>query len=394
MEIEGRERARTVRKLLPVSPFNCDGLERWFGHLAEQGLFVIKTGYYLASFKKGEPAARTYSLEPFDLYDKENQWEMEKRYRLAGWEVAGQVYGKFTIFSAENGRAERVEPEEAIRKSGKNSLRKSGWTSLISAALDGVLTVIWCNMIFGKYGFWYAATLVTPFILCILLVFGLVVNIFWRIGDCVSIRRYLKGGEGARRERSGLGKGRRTALLFAIAVTVLGLLVMINGELNSWHQELGELKKSLPVPALDEISPDNRLMGGTADFHSSIVAPVQYEVVQQGKGAVILRFQYMETASSWLAQPILRGLMLEKMAWTHKKPEAVESRFFDQAYEAEISENMHYFFGLSGNTIVAACYIGQGYDAGFEERLHGAMTDWTEPEAFREPVTEWESQTE
>ena len=60
------KRKRTIRKLMPVSPYDSAGLEAWFSELAGQGLFVRKTGYYFANFQRKEPRSLVYKLEPCD----------------------------------------------------------------------------------------------------------------------------------------------------------------------------------------------------------------------------------------------------------------------------------------------------------------------------------------
>lgn len=385
MEGKGSMGKRAVRRLLPVSPFDSEGLIRWFAKMAERGLFVTKTGYYLAVFQRGEPGTRIYSLEPFDPCEEENQKEKTEYYRQAGWEAAGEIFGKFTIFTTEKGRAERPKLPEELRRAGEKSLKKTGGVFLMSALLDIVVAAVWCYVVFGKYGFWYTATLGTPFLLCLLIIFSCCVIFSWRIGDYLYIRKYLKRKEwenGTSENSKGQRRSRKAAFPFAAAVVCLGLFLILDGEMKSWHQEIGELTEKIPVPPLNVIWPDNCLMSGTADYHSSILVPRQYEVVLVGDEAVTLRFHYLEMAASPLVQPVLRGLMKENMSWSRAEPEAVDSTFFDTAYEAEINENMHFFCASKGNRIVAACYIGQGFLDGFEEKIYRAMEDWTEPEAF------------
>ena len=101
---------------MPVSPYDSAGLEVWFSELAGQGLFVRKTGYYFANFQRKEARNLVYKLEPCDQYRDEYEKELTGQYRLAGWEVAGDVWRKFLIFSAVRDGAVSPEISGDIRR--------------------------------------------------------------------------------------------------------------------------------------------------------------------------------------------------------------------------------------------------------------------------------------
>lgn len=371
------KRKRTIRKLMPVSPYNSAGLELWFSELASQGLFVSKTGYYFANFQRKEPRSLVYKLEPCDQYRDEHEKELTGQYRLAGWEAVGDVWRKYLIFSAVKDVAVSPEISGEIRSAGELSLKKTGHGCLLTCATDVVLMALWCWMILGRFGFWYTTTMATPFLLCALMVFMFGINIFWRMSDYIQIRKYLKGTQ-----ESHAGRGRARSICSAAAVICIGLVFIWVGEQKSWQKELSEAYTSLPVPPITAVSPENSPISGTVTYHSSIVAPVQFQIVQDGPDAQMLRMDYMELRFPRLVKPVLRNMMKDQLQWSSADPEAVSSVLFETAYVAIINDSMHYLFVSDGQKVASVCYIGPGYTDEFLKIIHDAMETWTQPELF------------
>lgn len=362
---------------MPVSPYNSAGLELWFSELASQGLFVNKTGYYFANFQRKEPRSLVYKLEPCDQYRDEHEKELTGQYRLAGWEAVGDVWRKYLIFSAVKDVAVSPEISGEIRSAGELSLKKTGHGCLLTCAMDVVLMALWCWMILGRFGFWYTTTMATPFLLCALMVFMFGINIFWRMSDYIQIRKYLKGTQ-----ESHAGRGRARSICSAAAVICICLVFIWVGEQKSWQKELSEAYTSLPVPPITAVSPENSPISGTVTYHSSIVAPVQFQIVQDGPDAQMLRMDYMELRFPRLVKPVLRNMMKDQLQWSSADPEAVSSVLFETAYVAVINDSMHYLFVSDGQKVASVCYIGPGYTDEFLKIIHDAMETWTQPELF------------
>ncbi|PXX51329.1 uncharacterized protein DUF2812 [Hungatella effluvii] len=372
---------------MPVSPYNSAGLELWFSELASQGLFVSKTGYYFANFQRKEPRSLVYKLEPCDQYRDEHEKELTGQYRLAGWEAVGDVWRKYLIFSTVKDVAVSPEISGEIRSAGELSLKKTGHGCLLTCAMDVVLMALWCWMILGRFGFWYTTTMATPFLLCALMVFMFGINIFWRMSDYIQIRKYLKGTkcdvhlpERNCQTRPGIGRAR--SICSAVAVTCICLVFIWAGEQKSWQKELSEAYTSLPVPPITAVSPENSPISGTVTYHSSIVAPVQFQIVQDGPDAQMLRMDYMELRFPRLVKPVLRNMMKDQLQWSSADPEAVSSVLFETAYVAVINDSMHYLFVSDGQKVASVCYIGPGYTDEFLKIIHDAMETWTQPELF------------
>ena len=59
------DRARKVRKILPVSPCDIRGLEAWLEEQANAGLFPVSIGSWAVFTTDGVPGTR-FRLEPYD----------------------------------------------------------------------------------------------------------------------------------------------------------------------------------------------------------------------------------------------------------------------------------------------------------------------------------------
>ena len=92
----------------------------------------------------------------------------------------------------------------------------------------------------------------------------------------------------------------------AAAVTCICLVFIWAGEQKSWHKELSEVYTSLPVPPITAVSPESSPISGTVTYHSSIVAPVQFQIVQDGPDAQMLRMDYMELRFPRLVKPVFK----------------------------------------------------------------------------------------
>ena len=81
------DRARKVRKILPVSPCDIRGLEAWLEEQANAGLFPVSIGSWAVFTTDGVPGTR-FRLEPYDRGRTAPTEEQQELYRGAGWSYA------------------------------------------------------------------------------------------------------------------------------------------------------------------------------------------------------------------------------------------------------------------------------------------------------------------
>ena len=84
------DRARKVRKTLPVSPCDIRGLEAWLEEQANAGLFPVSIGSWAVFTTDGVPGTR-FRLEPYDRGRTAPTEEQQELYRRAGWSYALNV---------------------------------------------------------------------------------------------------------------------------------------------------------------------------------------------------------------------------------------------------------------------------------------------------------------
>ena len=84
------DRARKVRKILPVSPCDIRGLEAWLEEQANSGLFPVSIGSWAVFTADGVPGTR-FRLEPYDRGRTAPTEEQRELYRGAGWSYALNV---------------------------------------------------------------------------------------------------------------------------------------------------------------------------------------------------------------------------------------------------------------------------------------------------------------
>lgn len=81
------DRARKVRKILPVSLCDIRGLEAWLEEQANAGLFPVSIGSWAVFTTDGVPGTR-FRLEPYDRGRTAPTEEQQELYRRAGWSYA------------------------------------------------------------------------------------------------------------------------------------------------------------------------------------------------------------------------------------------------------------------------------------------------------------------
>ena len=84
------DRARKVRKILPVSPCDIRGLEAWLEEQANAGLFPVSIGSWAVFTTDSVPGTR-FRLEPYDRGRTAPTEEQRELYRRAGWSYALNV---------------------------------------------------------------------------------------------------------------------------------------------------------------------------------------------------------------------------------------------------------------------------------------------------------------
>ncbi|MFQ9052826.1 MAG: DUF2812 domain-containing protein [Oscillospiraceae bacterium] len=108
------DRARKVRKILPVSPCDIRGLEAWLEERANAGLFPVSIGSWAVFTTDGVPGTR-FRLEPYDQGRTAPTEEQQELYRRAGWSYALNVApaGCWLFYTADPAAVELYSDHES-----------------------------------------------------------------------------------------------------------------------------------------------------------------------------------------------------------------------------------------------------------------------------------------
>ena len=90
---------KLVKKPLPCSIFDIQGIQSWLDEMALQGLFLEQLSYhsYRAFFQQGEPRPVRYRLDP--VGKNWDEAERKENYAQMGWEFVGSATRYFYVFS-------------------------------------------------------------------------------------------------------------------------------------------------------------------------------------------------------------------------------------------------------------------------------------------------------
>ena len=108
------DRARKVRKILPVSPCDIRGLEAWLEEQANAWLFPVSIGSWAVFTADGVPGTR-FRLEPYDQGRTAPTEEQQELYRRAGWSYALNVApaGCWLFYTADPAAVELYSDHES-----------------------------------------------------------------------------------------------------------------------------------------------------------------------------------------------------------------------------------------------------------------------------------------
>ena len=127
-----------IRKLIYIEPLDMDHFEGWLEEMARKGLLFERMSYWGVVFRRGEPAAIRYRLEPAGrLWTRES-----KDYcRELGWNYLGQAGQHFELYANPDPEAPELHTDPVVQSYALDLLGKRlRWYLGGLAALFPVLT--------------------------------------------------------------------------------------------------------------------------------------------------------------------------------------------------------------------------------------------------------------
>ena len=110
-----------IRKLIYIEPLDMDHFEGWLEEMARKGLLFERMSYWGVVFRRGEPAAIRYRLEPAGrLWTRES-----KDYcRELGWNYLGQAGQHFELYANPDPEAPELHTDPVVQSYALDLLGK------------------------------------------------------------------------------------------------------------------------------------------------------------------------------------------------------------------------------------------------------------------------------
>lgn len=128
----------TVKKPMPCSLYDIEGIQNWLDELARQGLFLDRVAFHNDRFifRVGEPGPVRYRLDP--IAPGYNYGERKELYAQAGWEFVDTITSLYCVYSCADPSVPELytDPQSlscAVRGLFRRLLRKNGLFFLVLA---------------------------------------------------------------------------------------------------------------------------------------------------------------------------------------------------------------------------------------------------------------------
>ena len=251
---------RTVRRLCLVDGMNLDHIEGWLEAMAARGLHYDHSDAFLFHFRRGEPAAVRYRLEPRGTLDCPEGME---HCRTLGWELTGYMGKGFSLFRTWEPDAPELHTDPVVRGYGLDKLaRLVRWfaTPMLICALVILALPLWLLLAWDEP----VLSLVTGsgdnLFLCILSEWIAIYMSFRSFSSFFALRRRLRAGKEPR--RSGWRCSARinaACLAGSFILVALSFAVLAAGRGMRWEGETATVNRPFPDFALEELEGRPRL---------------------------------------------------------------------------------------------------------------------------------------
>lgn len=109
-------------KVIPVHPYDIQGMEHWLEQCAADGLALVWLGSTICIMKKTQPEHRRFRLEPVRK-ERTLPEDLAELYRTAGWNYVSRIDG-FFLFSSSDPSAEEPYTDHDSHAAALDSLMR------------------------------------------------------------------------------------------------------------------------------------------------------------------------------------------------------------------------------------------------------------------------------
>ena len=324
----------TVKKWLPCSMWDFQGLEDWLNEQAAAGYALVDwpgfsdIGRIPFENDPTAPGAR-YRLEPVD--DKLSRKERNELYAQMGWRYVTQIHRLYTVYRCDDPQAPELYTDPESLALTLKKLVKRQWIALflvplwIAVLLRDELHGLFTAPAIIPMKIVLAADILLPLYLVLLVLIGIEILLpirrfvlFRRLRRQLSQGSIPKAGKRRYQEPTGFFLS-----LILVTLIVFWLVQSVSGRYDSQRLE-GQENWNFPhITLADVLSPaqDLYLEAENGSFQHSWLAPEQYRIYQKGiavftdgtrqTGSLTLR--YIRTLSPVLAEIVYRGAIQERL---------------------------------------------------------------------------------
>lgn len=375
--------SKIIRRFLLDDSWSIGKNECWYTDMAAQGFHLKKIGRVCATFEKGEPKKIKYRI---DVLGKGPTGEQLEVYKSCGWDFVTSTRD-FSIFSSpedSNSPELHTDPEEQgytlleLDKRLKNNL------FIISIAMLLLFGILFSIFFLEKRP--YLSMIEGPLFQQILFSVIELYVFYTAIRNYIilhKLRKSLLEGKGINHRED----WKKSRIIYG-SFGILFMLIALMGVIIPWAEivkretyTLPESSIELPIIRLSEIEQSPQLKrlvkynsrgvdwGNHVSYDWSLLAPVQYEVDEQGtvegkmwednsgEYSPSISTQYYQLVFPQMAYGLIEDMMDKYSFITDTVPEKVENTKFDIMYIAADKFSKQVFASW-GNRVVHITYYG------------------------------------
>ncbi len=380
---------RTVKRFIPVSVYDIEGMESWLSDMAEGGLLLKGFGRFFAHFEKGEVQKVIYRVEPAYKADEMPNDEVLEYYKDSGWNYISHINKTLFIYMSTYDEMKEIHTDPVVQSYTYEALNRKLKSTTI---LVTILSLLVIGMILSIYLinkqpvlYMIQGEFINQLIILILELF----TIIYSIRDARAVNKLLKQLKSGvpithkrnyKKSKILTLSGYSLLVLASILIIILPILQII----KSWDKNIEDVTKPIPTIKLDtleedggfrylnEISYSGRNYDNDVSYDWSPLSPVQYKINQKGiienmmwednsgDYKPSLTTEYYKLSLSILAKPLMEDLITRYIVpYSNMTMEELSVKGFDRAVLATEGVNQQ-LFACKGNEVIYLKYYGYG----------------------------------
>lgn len=345
-----------MKQWIPMDRYHISGVRAWLDEQAVKGQKLVKMGHFFATFEEKTEKRLAYHVEP-----KTEQEERKTVLAELGWEYVTDMGRSFAVYASTR-KTLRYPPlaDEAVKALKKEQMHT------VYRLLPGLLLLIF---LIGLGCQLYAQELM----LCALddvmigLYVILLIDNIWQIALAIRRRRFLKRLEAGQPTSNQKHHSRALTCILLAALLLMEGGLWIARQSASWKGPIAEA--TISYTSLQELEQEKiaeeavrKEFANTAEFNTSFLVPVQYELRQSGETEKdtepVLQMRYDEAVTEGLAAKLLEARITSMLRWNEQmKALPIEIAGADEAYSASY-QHIQYLFLRRGKRVLSVFYMG------------------------------------